>query len=478
VRRAGNTQQQRIIMKRILITIVVIAVLAVAAFFGGRALGFIPSPEGGPLAGGPAAEATATPLPPVTASQGVIADARVVPLQRAGLNMATSGIVAEVLVREGDQVAAGQPLIRLDDAMAQAGIAGAEASLQRAQANLNELLNGNRPEDIAAAQAALDAAQARRDQLVQSTDAGDLAAAQAAVASAAASRQKVLEGPSDQELIAAKADIANAEAALTQAQRAYNQVKWRNDVGATMESANLQTATNNYEAAKARYDDLLAGPSAADVSAANAQIQQASAQYEALKAARPANIASLDADVRSAQANLDKLLAGSTTNQIMAAEADVKAATATLQQQLISLSQTELRAPFDGLIAAVEINPGEQASPGQALIQLADTSSWRIETEDLTELQVVDVQVGDNATISFDALPGVEMVGTVSTIRPFGENSSGDIVYTVVLEPGAIRSETLDAGAVGERLRWNMTAVVSFDADQTAARTDAVAASR
>lgn len=467
-------------MRRILVTILLIAIVAVGVFFGGRALGLIPTPGTETAGNGTAQDAEPTALPPVIASQGVIADARVVPLQRAGLSVATGGIVAEVLVGEGERVEAGQPLVRLDAALARAAVARSEADLQRAQANLATLLDGNRVEDIAAAQASVDAAKAQLNRLVQSTEAGDLAASQASIASANANLQKVMEGPTEQELIAAKADIANAEAALTQAQRAYDRIKWRNDVGATMESANLQTATNNYEAAKARYDNLLAGPRQADINAANAQIWQASAQFEALQAGRPADIEALEANVRSAQANLDKLLAGSTTSQIAAAEADVKAATATLQQQLISLSQTELRAPFGGLIAAVDINPGEQASPGTPLIQLADTNEWRIETEDLTELQVVDVIEGDNAVVTFDALPGIEMVARVTSIRPFGENSSGDIVYTVVLKPDSVTATAATpqniATNAAERLRWNMTAVVTFDADQSAdGGSDAVA---
>lgn len=468
-------------MRRILLTILIIAIIAVGGYFGGQALGLIPSPGTATAGLGPGAEAEPTPLPPVIASQGVIADARVVPVRRSGLSVATGGIVAEVLIKEGELVAAGQPLVRLDGALARAAVARAEADLQRAQANLSDLLAGNRVEDIKAAEAALDAAKARLNKLVQSTEAGDLAASQAAVASANANLQKVLEGPSQQELIAAKADIANAEATLTQAQRAYDRIKWRNDVGATQESANLQTATNNYEAAKARYDNLLAGARQADIDAANAQIWQANAQFEALRAGRPSDIASLEADVRSAQANLDKLLAGATTTQIAAAEADVKAATATLQQQLISLSQMELRAPFGGLVAAVDINPGEQASPGASLVQLADTSEWRIETEDLTELQVVDVVEGDSAIITFDALPGVEMTARVTSIRPFGENSSGDIVYTVMLEPASITTtaaapENVTTANAAERLRWNMTAVVTFDENQNvSADSDAVA---
>ena len=128
------------------------------------------------------------------------------------------------------------------------------------------------------------------------------------------------------------------------------------------------------------------------------------------------------------------------------------AATAVLQQQLIALGHTELRAPFAGVVAAINIQPGEQAAAGVPLLQLADTSKWQIETEDLTELQVVQLQPSSSATIAFDALPGVELIGLVKSIRPFGENSSGDIVYTVVLTP-----EQQEA-----RLLWNMTAEVTF----------------
>ena len=59
---------------------------------------------------------------------------------------------------------------------------------------------------------------------------------------------------------------------------------------------------------------------------------------------------------------------------------------------------------------------------------------------------------GDQVKISFDALPGVELPGTISRIKPIGKNSQGDIVYTVVVKPAQH-----DA-----RLRWNMTASVSI----------------
>jgi len=68
-------------------------------------------------------------------------------------------------------------------------------------------------------------------------------------------------------------------------------------------------------------------------------------------------------------------------------------------------------------------------------------------------LQIVHIQEGDTATLTFDALPDLTMTSTVVQIRPFGETSSGDIVYRA----------TLTITQPDPRLRWNMTAVVTFE---------------
>jgi HlyD family secretion protein len=85
--------------------------------------------------------------------------------------------------------------------------------------------------------------------------------------------------------------------------------------------------------------------------------------------------------------------------------------------------------------------------------QLANFSAWQIETDDLTELGVVDIDAGSPVTISVDAIPELELTGQVASIKPIGENKRGDITYTVIVEP-----QQQD-----ERLRWNMTTVVSIE---------------
>ena len=94
--------------------------------------------------------------------------------------------------------------------------------------------------------------------------------------------------------------------------------------------------------------------------------------------------------------------------------------------------------------------PGSASTWGPAArwSQLADLATLQVETDDLTELNVVRVQEGAPATVTFDALPGLTLTGKVVRIKPLGENKQGDMTYTVVIQP-----DQLD-----DRLRWNMTA--------------------
>jgi multidrug resistance efflux pump len=400
--------------------------------------------------------ATPTPLPAVETAPQIIVDAIVVPARFAELSLATSGIVAEVLVTEGDFVEAGQIIARLENERQVIAIAQAEAQVRSAQARIAELEAGSRTEEVAAAQAAVDIANASLAKLLEGSRPEDIAAAEAALAAAQAAYQEVLDGAEDEQLIQAEADLANAEAALRQAQAAYDEVRWRNDVAALPQSAELERATNNYEAARARYDLLAAGANESEISSARAQVEQAQATLDkALAPASESDIAAAEAEVRRAESQLALLQAGSRPETIAAAQADLTAAQTSLMQRQLELSDTELKAPFAGTIASLDLETGEQVGATMPVARLADLSEWRVETDDLTEINVVYVQVGDNVSISIDALPELELTGTVERIRPLGENKQGDITYTATIVPDSH----------DERLRWNMTASVIIETE-------------
>ena len=429
-----------------------IVVLVLMAVLGGGAWYALSSGVLGMTAATPEAE---TVLPPVEVDDRVQAEAKVVPARHATLSLSSGGIVEEVLAAEGDVVSAGQVLLRVRSARQAAAVAQAEAGLVRAQAQLDELKAGPRPEEITAAQAAVESAQAQLARISEGARPEEITAAEAALTSANASLNKVLEGPDEDEATVAAAAFRRTEVALQQAQWAYDQVKYAADVGASPEAARLEQATLDYESARATYDMAVRAPSDADVAAVRAQLAQAEAQLTVLRqGAREAEVAAARADVRRAQAQLELVKAGARREEVAVAEADVAAAEAVLGEARASLAEAELRAPFAGTVAMLDVKVGEQVTPGAAVAQMADFTTWQIETDDLTELGVVQVTTGAPVKISVDAIPGLEITGRVLRIQPLGESKRGDITYRVLIQPDK----------QDERLRWNMTTSVSIEA--------------
>lgn len=399
-------------------------------------------------------DAAATPLPPVRADNRIVADGRVVPVRSADLSLATSGIVAELYVAEGDQVEAGQLLLSLSAARQRAGVALAEADVSRAVARLDAAKAGARPQEVESARAAVDAAQARVDSLLQGARPGELAAAEANVAAARAALWRASAGATAEAIVVAQAELANAEAILRQAQAIYDRVAGAPDIGSRPESLQLEQATNEYLVAKARYEAATRAANPAEVASASAQVDRAEAELAALRAPpRAADLAAAQAEVRGAQAQLDLLLAGPQPEQVRIAEADVAAAEAALAQAQVLLSEVGLRAPFAGVVAALDAGQGQLVTAGATVLRLGDFSGWLIETSDLTELRVVNVWEGDPVAISIDALPNLALTGRVTRIRAIGESRQGDITYTVLVKPDQF----------DERFRWNMTAKVTIE---------------
>jgi multidrug resistance efflux pump len=101
----------------------------------------------------------------------------------------------------------------------------------------------------------------------------------------------------------------------------------------------------------------------------------------------------------------------------------------------------------------VNIKVGELTGSGQPAMVVADFSQWIIETDNLTEIEVPDVEVGQTVTVTPDALPDLELTGTVESIKELFEEKRGDITYTV----------NISLDETDPRLRWGMTVVVTFE---------------
>ncbi len=164
--------------------------------------------------------------------QRVVASGRVMPLARIELASLTLARVAEVAAREGDQVRAGQVLLRLEDAEARAQLAQARAKVQEAMARVDQVRGVGsstagaalRQAQVRVSQAERDVERARRLFDAGSSSAADLDAAEKAVAlarseadAASAQAASVAAAGADQRLAVAALRTSQAAEAVARA---------------------------------------------------------------------------------------------------------------------------------------------------------------------------------------------------------------------------------------------------------------------
>lgn len=117
-----------------------------------------------------------------------------------------------------------------------------------------------------------------------------------------------------------------------------------------------------------------------------------------------------------------------------------------------ALANAEVRAPFAGTITNMDLKVGEFAAAGSPVVTVADLSKWVVKTTDLTEIDVVNIEEGEPVTLVLDAMPDVELEGTVLSIAKNFAEKQGDIVYEV----------TILLAEADPLMRWGMTAQVNF----------------
>jgi multidrug resistance efflux pump len=150
---------------------------------------------------------------------------------------------------------------------------------------------------------------------------------------------------------------------------------------------------------------------------------------------------------------IEILETGPDPKEMAAARKRLDAAEAGLSAAQEALQQAELAAPRTGKVAEVKVKAGEWVQAGQPVMTLMNEGEWVVETDDLTELEAPQVQVGQPVRVRVEALPDLELSGRVQSIRPLYEEKRGDITYTARI--------ALDQP--DPRLRWGMTVEVRFE---------------
>jgi HlyD family secretion protein len=363
-------------------------------------------------------EAESTEVPIVIAETEIISEGRLVPNQYVNLSFKSGGQVVELLVDEGEVVEEGQVMARLGNReQLEAAVAGAQVELLNAEQARDKLFENSDVSTALAYQAVTDARDAQRaaERYVNNLEAG--------------SRQTDID--------TARADVIVLKERLDDTREDYKVYENKTD-------DNLKRAAllSKFAEAQQRYDNavrllnnLQGSPSELDMAIADA------------------NVSVAEASLALAEQEYEKVKDGPDPDQLAVVEARISAADANLTAAESALDNIELVAPIPGTIVDLDIKVGEQVSPGQPVVVLVDFSQWAVETDDLTEIEVPDISIGQPVTVTPDALPDLELTGTVESIKDIYEEKRGDITYTARI--------ILDES--DPRLRWGMTVVVVFE---------------
>lgn len=145
----------------------------------------------------------------------------------------------------------------------------------------------------------------------------------------------------------------------------------------------------------------------------------------------PLALAAAERAVIEKQMSLDDLKKGTDSLDIRSAEITLRQRQATVAKALQTLSDYSIKAPFDGVVASVEIKKGESLSSGATVATLI--TKQKIAEIPLNEVDVAKVMVGQKVTLTFDAISDLSLSGEVAEVDTLGTVNQGVVSYNVVI---------------------------------------------
>ncbi len=419
---------------------------------------------------------------PVRAAAGALsAEGIVVPARSEHLGVRMPGTVSEVWVQPGDEVDAGQPLLRLDARQAELMLAIAEQDVLAQEAALALLTRGAGAPEIERADKArhdqVDQArvevQIRELQLAQARDqVPDLGPAVAQVRVDQAQAQIAQMRAQDPGTAVALAEIAleRAQIALSDTQDEYNKAldrPWEDQAIRDAWAKNLEQAQLDYRAAQTRLEQARDAQSAHEqaLRVLGLQVAESKLALERAMVERATythTLSILESELSAARLHLlaletndNPLRDRPAPEAIAQAEALLVQARLSAERLRLQLEDAVLAAPFAGTVVDVLVDPGDDVALGQVVAVLATLDHLEVRTVDLLELDVAKLAVGQAALVRVDGLPERSFAGSVDRIALQGQDYRGDVVYEVVVR----LEREQDTGG----LRWGMTTEVEIE---------------
>jgi HlyD family secretion protein len=159
-------------------------------------------------------------------------------------------------------------------------------------------------------------------------------------------------------------------------------------------------------------------------------------------------VASAQANLDLARANLARLAPAPHESDVTQAQARIKQAQSALVSAKLSRERAEMHAPFAGIINSINIDPGDPSSPpGVTPIYIVDVRTLHVDV-DINDVDIGNVTLGQPATLSADGMPDARYSGKVTFIA-----SSATVIGNVRTYVVRITLDTQDGLRPGMRVR-------------------------
>lgn len=290
------------------------------------------------------------------------------------------GRVARVRAAEGQAVKVGEPLVELEPFQLRELLAQARAQLGQAQAELERVTNGFRVEEKAQAKA-------KHDQL------------DAVV-------RKLVKGARDEDLATAESQLELAEAQMELAKLRHQRIEslLAKQVAAQEEMdravSELRVARAMVTTRREELNKLKTGTREEELDEARAQLEQADQEWQLRKR-------------------------GYRDEEKAEARAAVEAADAAVRVIERQVEELIIKAPVDGVVEAVELQPGSLVGANSPAISLMDTTHLWVRA--YVPEDRLSVKVGDAVSVTVDSYPGEKFSGRITFVSRQAEFTPGNV---------------------------------------------------
>lgn len=406
--------------------------------------------------------------------QEVSASGKVESTQSVDLGFSQGGRVASVAVNVGDRVNAGDILVRLEQSELRASRLQKEAILASERAQLAELEQGVRPEEIAIAEA--DVAQKKsvlaqaRQSLFEAVQESYVVAQDALfnridqfVVNPRSAFPEIIVSIDNSDFLA---DFTDARVAIQERFALWKPLSGASSPDALLEGlvvarTNLSELANLLSIAAtalSRAVPTVAYPTAtilgyaSDVATGRNNVQNTIADLTSAETA----YRNAETGLISAQKNLVLKQAGTTATSIAAQRAQVRAAEADVAAAAALIEKTEIRAPFDGTITAIDAKIGAILTGSETAVSMIGSGGFEVESY-IPEINIALISVGDPVRVTLDAYgPSISFPARVAAIDPAETVRDGVSTYRILIA----------FDAADERIRSGMTANVVMTTDR------------